>query len=83
LLAFAAATIVISLIVAIADIAGINKGGLKFFLFRNAGAGAGNAQDFEENQGPGQPDAPGAHKAAAVQQAPTKAATPKATASQK
>ena len=35
--------------------------GLKFFLFRNAGAGAGNGQDLDENQGPGQPDAPGAH----------------------
>ena len=35
--------------------------GLKFFLFRNAGAGAGNSQDLDENQGPGQPDAPGAH----------------------
>lgn len=71
----------ISIIVAIVDIAGINSGGLKFFLFRNAGAGAGNGQDFEENQGPGQADAPGAHKAAAVQKTPTKAATPKATAS--
>jgi hypothetical protein len=83
LLAFAATTIVISLIVAIIDIAGVNRGGLKFFVFRNAGAGAGNPQDFEEGQGPGQADAPGAHKAAAVQKAPTKAATPKATASQK
>jgi hypothetical protein len=35
--------------------------GLKFFLFRNAGAGAGNSQDLDENQGPGQPGAPGAH----------------------
>jgi hypothetical protein len=33
--------------------------GLSFFLFRNAGAGAGNSQDLNENQGPGQPDAPG------------------------
>jgi hypothetical protein len=31
-----------------------------FFLFRNAGAAAGNSQDLNENQGPGQPDAPGA-----------------------
>jgi hypothetical protein len=82
LLTFAATTIVISLIVAIVDMATINHGGLKFFLFRNAGAGAGNAQDLDEDQGPGQADAPGAHKAAAVQKAPTKAATPKATASQ-
>ena len=41
------------------QIAGMH--GLKFFLFRNTGAGAGNSQDLEENQGPGQPDAPGAH----------------------
>jgi hypothetical protein len=32
-----------------------------FFLFRNAGAAAGNSQDLNENQGPGQVDAPGAH----------------------
>jgi hypothetical protein len=32
-----------------------------FFVFRNAGAGAGNSQDLNENQGPGQPSAPGAH----------------------
>jgi hypothetical protein len=35
--------------------------GFSFFLFRNAGAGAGNSRDLNENQGPGQPDAPGAH----------------------
>jgi hypothetical protein len=35
--------------------------GFDFFLFRNTGAGAGNPRDLEENQGPGQPDAPGAH----------------------
>lgn len=35
--------------------------GFSFFMFRNAGAGAGNSQDLEENQGPGQPDAPGTH----------------------
>ncbi|HEX6855670.1 MAG TPA: hypothetical protein VF204_10270, partial [Streptosporangiaceae bacterium] len=35
--------------------------GLKFFLFRNAGAGAGNSQDLNEDQGPGQANAPGAH----------------------
>jgi len=73
LLTFAAATILISLIVSIADIAGINRGGLQFFLFRNGGAGAGNSQGLNEDQGPGQPNAPGAHKAA-VQKAATKAA---------
>jgi hypothetical protein len=39
----------------------IGMHGFSFFVFRNAGAGAGNSHDFEENQGPGQPDAPGAH----------------------
>ena len=37
--------------------------GFSFFLFRNAGAGAGNSHDLNENQGPGQPDAPRAHEA--------------------
>ena len=41
--------------------------GLPFFFFRNAGAGAGNSQHLNEDQGPGQPDAPGAqHSAPAV-----------------
>ena len=35
--------------------------GISFFLFRNAGAGAGNSGNLDENQGPGQPDAPKAH----------------------
>jgi hypothetical protein len=35
--------------------------GFSFFVFRNAGAGAGNSRGLNENQGPGQPDAPGAH----------------------
>lgn len=35
--------------------------GFSFFVFRNAGAGAGNSRDLNENQGPGQPDAPGTH----------------------
>jgi hypothetical protein len=80
---FAATTIVISIIVSIIDIAGLNTGGLKFFVFRNDGSGAGNPGSLKEDQGPGQADAPGAHKAAPVQKAPTKAATPKATASPK
>jgi len=47
--------------------------GFSFFLFRNTGAGAGNPQDLEEDQGPGQPDAPGTHHK-------TPGATPSATA---
>jgi hypothetical protein len=39
----------------------IATNGFSFFMFRNAGAGAGNSQDLNENQGPGQPDAPGTH----------------------
>jgi hypothetical protein len=39
----------------------IAKNGFAFFVFRNTGAGAGNSQNLNENQGPGQPDAPGAH----------------------
>ncbi len=35
--------------------------GFSFFVFRNAGAGAGNSRNLEENQGPGQRDAPRAH----------------------
>lgn len=40
----------------------IARHGLPFFFFRNAGAGAGNSQNLDENQGPGQADAPGAHR---------------------
>jgi anaerobic selenocysteine-containing dehydrogenase len=76
-----AVLVFIGLVLAIGDIAA-NGGGLKFFLFRNDGAGAGNAGGLGENQGPGQADAPGAHKAA-VQKAATKAAADKAAASKK
>jgi hypothetical protein len=34
--------------------------GFSFFVFRSAGTGATHG-GLEENQGPGQPDAPGAH----------------------
>jgi hypothetical protein len=39
----------------------IAQNGLAFFVFRNTGAGAGNSQNLNEDQGPGQPDAPGTH----------------------
>jgi len=42
----------------------IAQTGFAFFLFRNTGAGAGNSQDLKENQGPGQPSAPGAQHSA-------------------
>lgn len=35
--------------------------GFSFFVFRNAGAGAGNPGGLTEDQGPGQPDAPKPH----------------------
>jgi hypothetical protein len=41
-------------------IAELTLHGGPFFLFRNAGAAAGNSQDFNEDQGPGQVNAPGA-----------------------
>jgi hypothetical protein len=40
--------------------------GFGFFMFRNTGAGAGNPHDLDENQGPGQQAAPGAHHKAHV-----------------
>jgi hypothetical protein len=62
----------------------IGMHGLSFFVFRNAGAGAGNSHDFEENQGPGQPDAPGAHhKAQAKPHAKPHPGKPDASASGK
>ena len=41
-----------------------------FFLFRNAGAAAGNSQDLNEDQGPGQTDVP-EHTATRPQATPT------------
>jgi hypothetical protein len=56
-----AALVVLSVIGAASAATEIGLHGLSFFVFRNAGAGAGNARNFEENQGPGQADAPGTH----------------------
>jgi hypothetical protein len=36
--------------------------GFKFFVFRSAGTGQTSGSGLQENQGPGQPDAPGAHQ---------------------
>jgi len=36
--------------------------GFKFFVFRSAGTGETSGSGLQENQGPGQADAPGAHK---------------------
>jgi len=55
------ALVVVCLVGGITGASEIGLHGFGFFLFRNTGAGAGNSQDLDENQGPGQPDAPGAH----------------------
>jgi len=56
-----AALVVLSLVGVAGAATEIGLHGLSFFVFRNAGAGAGNARNLNENQGPGQPDAPGPH----------------------
>lgn len=55
------AFVVLSLVGVTSGAAEIKLHGLSFFLFRNTGAGAGNSRDLNENQGPGQPDAPKPH----------------------
>jgi len=54
----AAGVVLLSLVGAGSGLAEIKLHGFAFFLFRNTGAGAGNSRDLEEDQGPGQPDAP-------------------------
>jgi hypothetical protein len=56
-----AAYAVLSLIGGTTAAVEIRLHGLSFFLFRNAGTGAGNPGDLDEDQGPGQPDAPRPH----------------------
>jgi hypothetical protein len=58
----AAALVVLSLAGVTTGAVEIKLHGFSFFLFRNTGAGAGNSQDLEEDQGPGQPDAPKPHR---------------------
>jgi hypothetical protein len=62
----AAALVVLSLTGVTAGAVEIQLHGFSFFLFRNTGAGAGNSRDLEENQGPGQPNAPKPHHSAAT-----------------
>ena len=52
--------VLVALVGVIGGATEISLHGFSFFLFRNAGAGAGNSQNLEEDQGPGQSDAPGA-----------------------
>jgi len=68
-----AAFVAVSVVGLVAGSSEVARHGLPFFVFRNAGAGAGNSANLDENQGPGQPDAPGTHHK-------TRAATPGATA---
>jgi hypothetical protein len=49
------------LFVAVSGATEIGLHGLRFFVFRSAGTGATNGNGLQENQGPGQPDAPGTH----------------------
>ena len=53
------ATLVV--LVAVAGSAEVALHGFAFFAFRSAGTGATDDKGLQENQGPGQPDAPGAH----------------------
>ena len=55
------AFVALSLVGVVSGAVEISMHGFSFFLFRNAGAGAGNSGNLNENQGPGQPGAPGAH----------------------
>jgi hypothetical protein len=55
------ALVAVFLVGAVSGTTEIALHGFSFFVFRNAGAGAGNSRNLDENQGPGQRDAPGAH----------------------
>jgi uncharacterized iron-regulated membrane protein len=63
------ATAALVVFAAVAGSTEIGLHGFKFFVFRSAGTGATNGDGLQENQGPGQPDAPGAHHEAQHQQA--------------
>jgi hypothetical protein len=56
---FAAALFLFALITGSTEVA---LHGFRFFVFRSAGTGETPGSGLQENQGPGQPDAPGAHK---------------------
>jgi len=49
------------LLVGVSGATEIGLHGFKFFVFRSSGTGATNGNALKENQGPGQPDAPGTH----------------------
>jgi hypothetical protein len=56
---FAAAMVLFGLTAGSTEIA---LHGFKFFVFRSAAVGETSGSGLQENQGPGQPDAPGVHK---------------------
>ena len=60
------ALVAVFLVGAVSGTTEIALHGFSFFVFRNAGAGAGNSRNLDENQGPDQRDAPGAHHKANV-----------------
>ena len=61
-----AALVVLLLVGVTGAAAEIELHGFSFFVFRDAGAGAGNSRNLNEDQGPGQSDAPGSHHKANV-----------------
>jgi hypothetical protein len=54
-------TATLVLLVVVVGSAEVALHGFAFFAFRSAGTGATDDNGLQENQGPGQPDAPGAH----------------------
>ena len=56
---FTAALVLFALTAGASDVA---LHGFKFFVFRSAGVGETSGSGLQENQGPGQPDAVGAHR---------------------
>ena len=57
--AFTAAMVVFALTAGATEVA---LHGFKFFVFRAAGTGETSGSGLQENQGPGQPDAPAPHQ---------------------
>jgi hypothetical protein len=56
---FTAALVLLALTAGASEVA---LHGFKFFVFRSAGTGETSGSGLQENQGPGQPGAPGLHK---------------------
>jgi hypothetical protein len=52
------ATSALFLVAVVAGVMEIHRHGFDFFIFRSAGTGETRHNGLQENQGPGQPDAP-------------------------